>query len=93
MPAGNGNADAAGASAPAAVPAPSDAQAAPPPVAVSKKLAQEIEALEASIAADQVRLEELRFRANFQEFPKMVKGHVFNSRAEQDAAGPEFADA
>jgi len=26
------------------------------------------------------------------EFPKMVKGRSFQTRAEQDAAGPEFAD-
>jgi len=26
------------------------------------------------------------------EFPKMVKGHTFNSREEQDRAGKDFAD-
>lgn len=26
------------------------------------------------------------------EFPKYVKGFIFKSRAEQDAAGPDYAD-
>ena len=53
---------------------------------------QELAELEKRIAVDQARAEELRFRINFAEFPKMVKGRTFASRAEQDAAGPEFAD-
>lgn len=54
---------------------------------------QEIADLEGRIGSDQARLAELRAKKAFVEFPKMVKGHIFNSRAEQDAAGPEFADA
>jgi hypothetical protein len=61
---------------------------APAPPALTPE--EEASALEARVAADQARVQQLRNPAV--EFPKYVKGHVFNSRAEQDAAGPEFAD-
>jgi len=50
----------------------------------------EIALLEARIAFDQKRLWELQHPII--EFPKMVNGRTFADRAEQDAAGPEFAD-
>jgi hypothetical protein len=53
---------------------------------------QEIKELEASIAEDQKRLDDLRRERDYVEFPKMVKGRTFASREEQDAAGPDFAD-
>lgn len=84
MPAGKGKkADAAGAPAPAAVPDPVDDAA---------SLKDEAEALEASIAAGQARLAEIRAKRDFKEFPKFVKGQIFASREEQDAAGPDYAD-
>lgn len=46
--------------------------------------------LEAKIAELQKQLYDLHHPVI--EFPKMVKGHTFQTRAEQDAAGPEFAD-
>lgn len=98
-------AKAAGASAPA-VPSPvatvSDPAAliSSPPVAFYstegkvdrrvRPVSVQIEALEKIIAEAQAQLYALQHP--FQEFPKEVKGQVFASRAEQDAAGPEFAD-
>lgn len=62
------------------------------PVAVPLTLDEQVAALEASIAADQAQLAALVTKRDFQEFPKMVKGVVFASREEQDAAGPEYAE-
>lgn len=67
----------------------------------SLSLEAEAAELETRIAVDTARLERLRFEINFKEFPKMVTGvdtdgrtytRTFASRAEQDAAGPGFAD-
>jgi hypothetical protein len=51
---------------------------------------EEIKEVQRRIASLQARLRELEHP--FQEYPKMVKGHTFNSREEQDAAGSDFAD-
>lgn len=40
--------------------------------------------------SDQVPVE--RLLTPDQEYPKWVKGYIFKSRAEQDAAGPDYAD-
>lgn len=50
----------------------------------------ELAQLRKRMASDEVRLWELEHPII--EFPKMVNGRTFDSRREQDAAGPEFAD-
>ena len=62
----------------------------PAPPVDPAAVAAEITALEAQIAALQAKL--LTLQKPEIEFPKMVKGRSFKDRAEQDAAGPEFAD-
>lgn len=59
---------------------------------VVRSLTDEISDLEGRIAVDQAQLAALVAKRDFQEFPKMVKGVVFASREEQDAAGPEYAE-
>lgn len=63
-----------------------------PPAEPKKGLtpAEELIEVEKEIAALQARLWELHHP--IVEFPKMVKGRTFNTREEQDAAGPEFKD-
>jgi len=51
---------------------------------------QEIAELEKRIASDQARVYQLQHPVI--EFPKWVNGRLFNSRAEQDAAGHDFKD-
>ncbi len=67
----------------------------PEPVIPAKPIkgltpAEEIIEVQKQIESLKARLWELEHP--ILEFPKMVKGHTFNSREEQDAAGPEFAD-
>jgi hypothetical protein len=49
-----------------------------------------IEALEKIITEAQAQIYALQHP--FQEYPKQVKDRTFASSAEQDAAGPEYAD-
>ena len=68
----------------------------PEPPAPSKPLkgnlapADEIAELEKRIASDQERIRLLQ--NPIVEFPKIVNNRRFESREEQDAAGPDFAD-
>jgi hypothetical protein len=79
-----------------APPAPPPSERAPELPVASKPLAgdltpdQEIAELEKRIASDQARVYQLQHPVI--EFPKWVNGRLFNSRAEQDAAGPDFKD-
>jgi len=51
---------------------------------------QELAELQKRVASDLARIWELEHPII--EFPKMVNGRTFKDRAEQDAAGPDFAD-
>src|SRR5687768_9126992 len=64
----------------------------PKPTKPAKGLSpdEEIARLRKRIAEDEARIWELEHPV--QEYPKMVKGQTFNSKEEQDAAGPEFKD-
>jgi len=66
----------------------------PEPPAPTKPLglppAEELAELQKRVASDLARIWELEHPII--EFPKMVNGRTFQNRAEQDAAGPDFAD-
>ena len=70
-------------------PRPADPPRAAKPMRGLSPLEERLE-VEKQIASLQARLWELDHPII--EFPKMVNGHTFNSREEQDAAGPDFAD-
>lgn len=61
-----------------------------------KDYAFEIEFLEKQMAKDAAKLAALKEKAAFKEFPKAVTHEgqtlVFENKAQQDAAGADFAD-
>ena len=70
-------------------PVPEPRMAIPEP-AVELPTADQIALLEAEIVKTQARIFTLQHPTI--EYPKMVKGRTFQTKAERDAAGPEWAD-
>jgi hypothetical protein len=76
--------------APAPSPNPAPPKAPQPKAARALSPKEEVAFLRKRIAADEARIHQLE--RPFVEFPKMVNGRVFHSRAQQDAAGEAFVD-